>query len=566
MKWTIGRKLGISFSVIMLIILTISAVSFIGAVSLNGNTKEVVDVVMPKIKMVNQVNNQTDNILVSTQKLLLSKDKDFVDNYLLEIETLKKEIEKSVEMYEDVLTTDQGKEALGKFKLSWAIYLDNLNAVIQFNKSGQNEQAVEKSYEGNELFATVKSDIDYLIVLHEQQADAANADGMENFQTVVIEMIVICVLSLIIISGLIYFFIRVIKVPVDLLSSQAKELADGNLNLDPVKIKNNDEIGQLATDFNQMTTNFKTLVEQLQNHIQTVAATSEELSASAEETSKATEQITSAMVEVSEGAELQVQGAKTSNEAISEMVTGMEQASTSVQSVSDLAISTKEYTILGSSMMDKTMQQMANIQSSTETTSEVVHSLSDKSTEISQIVELITTIANQTNLLALNAAIEAARAGESGKGFAVVADEVRKLAEDSSIAASQIRDVIVSIQQEVAKAINAMEVSTTTVNDGMELVKKSDDNFESISIMVQDVSSQTGNISAVIEQLSANTLSIKNNIDEVATLSVNSSVKTQTVAAAAEEQNATMDEISVSARTLGKLSAELQEMAQQFKI
>lgn len=38
------------------------------------------------------------------------------NHFLLEIETLKKEIEKSVEMYEDVLTTDQGKEALGKFK------------------------------------------------------------------------------------------------------------------------------------------------------------------------------------------------------------------------------------------------------------------------------------------------------------------------------------------------------------------------------------------------------------------------------------------------------------------
>ncbi|MEG0439103.1 MAG: methyl-accepting chemotaxis protein, partial [Solibacillus sp.] len=555
MKWTIGRKLGISFSAIMLIILTISAVSFISVISLNGNTKEVVDVVMPKMKMVNQVNDQTDSLLISTQKLLLSKDKEFINNYLREIETLKKEIEESVGMYEGVLTTDQGKEALEKLKSSWAIYHENLNEVVQLTKSGQNEQAIEKSYEGNELFTIVKSDIDYLIVLHEQQAGAANYAGMENFQRVVISLIVMCVLSVIIITGLIYFFIRVIKVPVDLLSVQAMELADGNLNLDPVKIKNNDEIGQLATDFNQMTINFKTLVEQLQSHIRTVAATSEELSASAEETSKATEQITNAMVEVSEGADSQVKGAQTSNEAISEMVTGMEQASASVQSVADLAISTKEYTTLGSSMMDKTMQQMANIQSSTETTSEVVHSLSGKSTEISQIVELITTIANQTNLLALNAAIEAARAGESGKGFAVVADEVRKLAEDSSIAANQIREVIVAIQQEVAKAINAMEVSTTTVNDGMELVKKSEDNFESISLMVQDVSSQTENISAVIEQLSANTLSIKNNIDEVATLSVNSSVKTQTVASAAEEQNATMDEISASARTLGKLSA-----------
>lgn len=566
MKWTIGRKLGISFSVIMLIILTISAVSISSAVSLNGNTKNVVDVVMPKINMVNQVNDQTDNLLISTQKLMLSKDKKFSQEYSQEIETLQDEIDETITKYEGVLTTEQGKKALQQFKVSWANYLEGVKEVIQLNRAGQNAQAIEKSYEGNKLFATMKSDIDHLIVLHEQQADAANEDGVANFQRVVILMAIICVAAVIIIIGLIFFFLRVIKKPVDLLSAQAKELADGNLSVEPVIVKNKDEIGQLATDFNQMAQSFKTLVHQLQDHIQTVAATSEELSASAGETSKATEQITSAMVEVSEGADLQVQGAQTSNEAISEMVTGMEQASASVQSVADLAVATTEYTTLGSAMMDQTMQQMVSIQRSTETTSEVVHSLSKKSAEISQIVELITAIANQTNLLALNAAIEAARAGESGKGFAVVADEVRKLAEDSSVAANQIREVIVSIQQEVVKASSAMEVSTVTVNDGMELVKKSDDNFQGISSMVQDVSRQTENISAVIEQLSANTLNIKGNIDEVATLSVNSSDKTQTIAAAAEEQNATMDEISASARTLGMLSAELQEMAQQFKI
>lgn len=365
---------------------------------------------------------------------------------------------------------------------------------------------------------------------------------------------------------IIWFFSGYLAKPIVTAAHNLREVAEGNLDIEPININRHDEIGQLATSFNQMHTNLRALISEVVETAEQVAASSEEVNASADQTAKATEHISTSFEQIASGAG--EQDALVGN--VNSIVTGI---SAKVMNIKEKVLKTNtsanhtaKQTETGNVAIENVVHQMNTIGSSAGEMGQMIEHLKSKSEQIGEIVNLINNIAEQTNLLALNAAIEAARAGEHGKGFAVVAGEVRKLAEQSTQSTEQIRALIKDIQSSTSKVVGSMKLNEDAIEKGIRLANETGISFKEISSAVGDIITDIEQISGAMTDIDANTKILVESMDHTSEIIQHTSSSTQEVGAATEEQTASMEEISAATRVLAEMAQELQHSSMKFKL
>lgn len=235
-----------------------------------------------------------------------------------------------------------------------------------------------------------------------------------------------------------------------------RKVEKGDLTI-TVETSSQDEVGQLTSHFNSMV---KRLNEVLAN---------------ADSSSRYMRQSAYQITEVSRSIATQSEEEKSKFKDVNEVILQLHEISSHIQSLADDSKKTadkgKEAALSSKQVVQKSVEDMEQIQAQVQTASQQVEALDTTAQKIAEIIGTISEIADQTNLLALNAAIEAARAGEQGRGFAVVADEVRGLAEKTSQSSEEINSIINHLTGNVKQVTGSMGVVEAQVKSNAETAK-----------------------------------------------------------------------------------------------
>ncbi|MBP9837122.1 MAG: MCP four helix bundle domain-containing protein [Proteobacteria bacterium] len=441
-NWTIGKRLALSFILVLTITLAIGIEGYFATKTLAGDIEEIGVVRLPSVQTLLQI-YQAQTEVDSAENALMSKgvlaDKEIRDAQFVRFNNAKERADTAWKIYAPLPQTVEEAATWTEFVPAWekwwADHLDYEKLVKKqiAEPSEENEKAmVYQAMVTNGIsFGKVETLLKKLVQINVDVGAEETKSGMEHATSTKTTIIIATSIGLLLGMALAFFMSRGIK---KALTEMAEEL-----------LMNSRQVASAS---------------------QQIASTSQSLAQGATEQAASLEETAATIEELSSGIRMTAENCITADKIVIDVHKSSE---------------------IGASTMQKLQQTMETIKKAADETGAIIKTIDD--------------IAFQTNLLALNAAVEAARAGEAGKGFAVVAEEVRNLAQRCAVAA---KDTSVKIANSVTHAIEGVSVSTQAANMLVDIKQKAEKASSIVNEITKASAEQSvgiGQISKAAQQL-----------------------------------------------------------------
>jgi len=433
------RRIIISFSVMVALVMVVGILSLMRLVAIRGNITNLADNSVPSIITLTQVSDVVrDNMMIAAEidgetdqhRIALARQK---------IGTLRGQIDELFKTYEGLISDAEDRRLFDDIKANreaWKTARENYIELIIQGKTEEKTQYKDEvlltSYE--KLLKAIDADLQY----NEKLTTASGTEGKNLVAS-----------SLYVIGGILVLSVILGLVIALQVISKTKLL-----------------INQISDEFKRIMT--------------TIAEVTANLDRSSLHTSSAARQVSMSSNQLSSGASQQAASVEETSTSLEEMSSMISATAENAQKAKSLATDARDVAKTGAETMEEMVEAMTDIHTS--------------SADVAKIVKDIDEIAFQTNILALNAAVEAARAGEAGAGFAVVADEVRSLAQRSAAAAKETAN---KIEAAIASSRRGFECSSRVDQSLKQIAER----VNSTDVLVADIASAAKEQALGIQQI-----------------------------------------------------------------
>jgi methyl-accepting chemotaxis protein len=521
----IGRKLAAGFGFVELLLLVLGLFSLVQLSKLNGDTRALATNWLPSVEILGELHAAVGGMRRFELARVVAVEKAQAERAEASSLQILARLGESEKKYEPMISSEEERRLYQQFRADFDKYLAIRARVVELVRHDKRKEAAQLAMTAAlDAYTLAAKDLDADIAFNAKGGQDSAREAAATYSSakywVVGIMIGASVLGLLVGTGI----ARSVAGSASRMLAMIQEVAANNLSVADMEISAHDEIGEAAAALNLMKNNLRQVVHSISETAEHVASASEELS-------NTSHQITANSEETSTQAQVVSKASSEVNQNLQTVATGSEQMSASIKDIAKNAHESAKVATGAVRVAEETTQ--------------VVGKLGDSSTEIGQVIKVITSIAQQTNLLALNATIEAARAGEAGKGFAVVANEVKELAKQTAKATEDISRKIEAIQGDTKNAVGA-------IGQISEVIKQVNDISNTIATAVEEQNATTNEMSRNINEAARGSSEITRNIEGVAEAAQN------TAQGAAQSHTA--------AQSLAEMSTRLRELVSQFSL